>query len=113
MAYSAMTWFGEPRRHGLGTFPHLSNLTDCQPWWRMPVFRCDGRRPRPSSGRTRHCAAWNQEYARRPTVAASEGLAEAIIAASLRGALIIGVCGGFQMLGETLSDGQSGGGCRH
>jgi adenosylcobyric acid synthase len=32
------------------------------------------------------------------------GLADAIIAAAHRGALIIGVCGGFQMLGESLSD---------
>jgi adenosylcobyric acid synthase len=32
------------------------------------------------------------------------GLADAIVAASRRGALIIGVCGGFQMLGESLRD---------
>jgi adenosylcobyric acid synthase len=34
----------------------------------------------------------------------ASGLADAIVAASRRGALVIGVCGGFQMLGASLTD---------
>jgi adenosylcobyric acid synthase len=85
--------------------PHLSNLTDVQPWWQD-----DGV-----------CSQWVTEpkaldAARvivlpgsKNTIAdldwlRTTGLAEAIVAAATRGALVIGICGGFQMLGTRLID---------
>jgi adenosylcobyric acid synthase len=92
-------------------FPHLSNLTDCQPWWAdtgvqvrwtSTALELQGARVivLPGTKNTLADLRWLR----------ASGLADAIIAASLRGALIIGVCGGFQMLGESLSDstGQAG-----
>ena len=86
-------------------FPHLSNLTDCQPWWTdsgvqvrwvtAPRELQDARViVLPGTKNTLADLRWLR----------AGGLADAIVAASLRGALIIGVCGGFQMLGESLRD---------
>jgi adenosylcobyric acid synthase len=86
-------------------FPHLSNLTDCQPWWddegvqvRWATTARELLDARvivlPGTKNTLADLRWLR----------TNGLAEAIIAACQRGALIIGVCGGFQMLGESLSD---------
>jgi adenosylcobyric acid synthase len=102
---------GDDRVRGTGEivawvrFPHLSNLTDCQPWWAD------------SGVQTRWVTTPRElENARvivlpgtKNTVAdlrwlRSAGLADAIVAASRRGILIIGVCGGFQMLGDLLHD---------
>ncbi len=92
-------------------FPQLSNLTDCQPWWSD-----DGVQVRwitkpqelaaarvivlPGTKNTLADLRWLR----------TTGLADAIIAAAHRGALIIGICGGFQMLGRRLIDesGQAG-----
>jgi adenosylcobyric acid synthase len=86
-------------------FPHLSNLTDCQPWWSdagvQVRWTADPREllearviVLPGTKNTLADLRWLR----------STGLADAIVAASRRGALIIGVCGGFQMLGESLLD---------
>jgi adenosylcobyric acid synthase len=86
-------------------FPHLSNLTDCQPWWAdtgvqvrwvtTPRELQDARViVLPGTKNTLADLRWLR----------AGGLADAIVAASHRGALIIGVCGGFQMLGESLRD---------
>jgi adenosylcobyric acid synthase len=86
-------------------FPHLSNLTDCQPWWAdtgvqvrwtSTALELQGARiiVLPGTKNTLADLRWLR----------ANGLADAIVAASLRGALIIGVCGGFQMLGESLHD---------
>ncbi len=85
--------------------PHAANLTDCQPWWDDQGVR------------TRWVSTPAQlETARIVILPGSKntladlrwlrinGLAQAIAAAKERGALIIGVCGGFQILGEWLSD---------
>jgi adenosylcobyric acid synthase len=92
-------------------FPFVSNLTDCQPWWadhgvqvRWTVHAQDLLDASvivlPGTKNTLADLRWLRD----------SGLAEAIIAASRRGTLIIGVCGGFQMLGELLIDetGQAG-----
>jgi adenosylcobyric acid synthase len=92
-------------------FPRVSNLTDCQPWWadggvqvRWTARAQDLLDARvivlPGTKNTLADLRWLRD----------SGLAEAIIAASKRGALVIGVCGGFQMLGEWLIDetGQAG-----
>lgn len=86
-------------------FPHVSNLTDCQPWWsdagvatRWASRVRDLRDARvivlPGSKNTLADLAWLR----------ATGLAEAITAAAQRGVLVIGVCGGFQMLGTALYD---------
>jgi adenosylcobyric acid synthase len=85
--------------------PHLSNATDCQPWWadegvevRWTTHPRELAHARiivlPGTKNTVADLRWLRE----------NGLAEAIIAASRRGVLIIGICGGFQMLGEQLID---------
>jgi adenosylcobyric acid synthase len=92
-------------------FPHLSNLTDCQPWWAdtgvqvrwaVTAQQLQGARVivLPGTKNTLADLRWLR----------ASGLADAIIEAFHGGALIIGVCGGFQMLGESLSDetGQAG-----
>lgn len=86
-------------------FPHLSNLTDCQPWWddtgvqvrwvTVPHELLDARViVLPGTKNTLADLRWLR----------SSGLWDAIVAAERRGVLIIGICGGFQMLGESLSD---------
>ena len=85
--------------------PHLSNLTDCQPWWSdtgvqvhwtaNPQELFDARViVLPGSKNTLADLRWLR----------SSGMADAIMAASRRGVLVIGICGGFQMLGQTLQD---------
>jgi adenosylcobyric acid synthase len=86
-------------------FPHLSNLTDCQPWWsdtgvqvRWATNASELLDARvivlPGTKNTLADLRWLR----------TTGMLDAIIAAFHRGALIIGLCGGFQMLGESLSD---------
>ena len=86
-------------------FPHLSNLTDCQPWWsdtgvqvRWATQASELLHARiivlPGTKNTLADLRWLK----------TTGMWDAIIASFHRGALIIGVCGGFQMLGESLSD---------
>jgi adenosylcobyric acid synthase len=86
-------------------FPHVANLTDCQPWWRdtgvrtrwisTPGELMDARViVLPGTKNTLADLRWLR----------AAGLAEAIVEAARRGVLIIGVCGGFQMLGTSLID---------
>lgn len=86
-------------------FPHASNLTDCQPWWddagvrtrwvAAPAALAGARAiVLPGSKNTLADLDWLR----------ATGLADAIKAAARAGGLVIGICGGFQMLGETLSD---------
>ena len=86
-------------------FPHAANVTDCQPWWddhgdkttwvktpdQLELARVIVL---PGSKNTLADLRWLK----------STGLADAIRAAAKRGILIIGICGGFQMLGEQLED---------
>jgi adenosylcobyric acid synthase len=85
--------------------PHLSNLTDCQPWWSdagvqvrwttNPAELLDARViVLPGTKNTLSDLRWLR----------SSGMADAIISASRRGVLVIGICGGFQMLGRSLMD---------
>ena len=92
-------------------FPHVSNLTDCQPWWTDSGVEVRWAEvPRaldnarivvlPGSKNTIADLRWMRE----------SGMADAVMAAERRGALIIGVCGGFQMLGTLLVDASGGAG---
>ena len=86
-------------------FPHLSNSQDTNPWqldegvrveWvSQPASLSNARIVvLPGSKNTLADLAWLR----------SSGMADAVLAAHQRGALIIGICGGFQMLGRNLSD---------
>ncbi len=102
---------GDDRVRGSGDLiawirlPHVANLTDCQPWWadagvqtRWVTSPDELAAARviilPGTKNTLADLRWLRE----------RGLADAIIAAARRGVLIIGVCGGFQMLGRSLAD---------
>lgn len=86
-------------------FPYLSNSQDSQPWqldrgvrvrWvRSPVELTDACAiVLPGSKNTLHDLDWLRQT----------GLAEAIVQAARRGVPIVGICGGYQMLGQTLCD---------
>src|SRR5262249_9878135 len=87
------------------------NLTDCQPWWsdagvqtRWITDPAELASARvvilPGTKNTLADLRWLRE----------RGLADALIAAARRGVLIIGICGGFQILGQPLAveEGQAG-----
>ncbi len=86
-------------------YPYAANLTDCQPWW--------------SDSGVRTCWTADAGLIERAKVIVLPGtkntiadlrwlklhkLDAAIVAAARRGALVIGICGGYQMLGQTLVD---------
>ncbi len=86
-------------------YPRAANLTDCQPWWddsgvRVrwtddPAVLATARViVLPGTKNTLADLRWLR----------ARGLDQAILAAAKRGVLIIGVCGGYQLLGERLSD---------
>jgi len=85
--------------------PHAANLTDCQPWWGDAGVRtrwtadavqlADARAiVIPGTKNTIADLRWLR----------ATGLAAVIIAAARRGTPVIGLCGGYQILGEFLSD---------
>ncbi len=86
-------------------FPQVSNSQDSHPWqldegvrveWVEEPASLDAARVvvLPGSKNTLADLAWLR----------ASGMAEAVLAARQRGALIVGICGGFQMLGNSLSD---------
>ncbi len=85
--------------------PQGANLTDCQPWWMDKGVRTVWTHEAealasarvivlPGTKNTLADLRWLK----------ARGLDQAILAAARRGALIIGICGGYQILGEWLSD---------
>jgi adenosylcobyric acid synthase len=86
-------------------FPHISNAQDAAPWhddtgvalhWTSDPGTLAAARVvvLPGSKNTIADLAWLHET----------GLAAALLAAHAAGAHIVGICGGFQMLGEEISD---------
>ena len=85
--------------------PQAANLTDCQPWWDdagvrvrwtddAAVLAQAAAVVLPGSKNTIADLRWLRE----------RGLDQAIRQAASRGAVVVGICGGYQMLGEHLSD---------
>ncbi len=86
-------------------FPHLSNSQDCQPWlvdsgvrvrWVQQVKDVDDAKIviLPGSKNTVADLQWLHET----------GLDEVVKRAARRGVLIVGICAGYQMLGESVRD---------
>ena len=86
-------------------FPHLSNSQDCQPWMLDGGVRVQwARKPDeikdaqavilPGSKNTVADLEWLR----------ATGLDQAISAAARRGTPVVGICGGYQMLGERVCD---------
>lgn len=88
-------------------FPHAANLTDCQPWWDDAGVRTRWTAD-PAvllAARAIVLPGSKNTIADRRWLRAS-GLDRVIVEAAARGTLVLGVCGGFQMLGEHLADPQ-------
>jgi adenosylcobyric acid synthase len=94
-------------------FPHLSNGQDTNPWqldegvqveWVERSQQLEGARVivLPGSKNTLADLAWLRET----------GLAESILKAHSMGALVVGICGGYQMLGQHLTDADGVAGAR-
>jgi adenosylcobyric acid synthase len=86
-------------------YPHAANLTDCQPWWDDAGVRTRWTADPAVLARARAIVLPGTKN----TLAdlrwlRARGLDEVITAAARQGTLIIGVCGGYQLLGERLSD---------
>jgi adenosylcobyric acid synthase len=86
-------------------FPHLSNSQDSQPWlldkgvcvrWIRDANDLDGAKVviLPGSKNTLADLHWLRET----------GIDQAVIQSARRGVPIVGICGGYQMLGEALQD---------
>src|SRR5215469_1244725 len=99
----------EERGHGdtIGwiRFPHLSNSQDCQPWlmdsgvrlrWIQHAHDLDTAKIviLPGTKNTLADLRWLYET----------GIDQGIIRAARRGVPIVGICGGYQMLGESVHD---------
>lgn len=86
-------------------YPRAANLSDCQPWWDDTGVRTRWTADPavlasakiiilPGSKNTIGDLRWLK----------ARGLDQVIRAAAQRGVLVVGVCGGYQMLGEQLRD---------
>jgi adenosylcobyric acid synthase len=85
--------------------PHVANLTDCQPWWDDEGVRIRWVKTAtelasarviviPGTKNTMADLRWLKTV----------GLDQAIISAARAGVLVVGICGGYQILGESLLD---------
>jgi adenosylcobyric acid synthase len=85
--------------------PHVANLTDCQPWWDDEGVRTRWIKTAaelalakaiiiPGTKNTMADLCWLK----------STGLDRAIVSAARAGVPVIGLCGGYQILGEQLTD---------
>ena len=85
--------------------PHVANLTDCQPWWDDEGVRIRWvKTPAelvsakviviPGTKNTMADLRWLK----------ATGLGQAIIGAAHAGVPVVGLCGGYQILGESLAD---------
>jgi len=85
--------------------PHVANLTDCQPWWDDEGVRIRWVKTAaelasarviviPGTKNTMADLRWLKQA----------GLGRAIVDAAHAGVPVVGICGGFQILGERLSD---------
>lgn len=86
-------------------FPHHANTSDAEPWSldRGVAIRWVTRPEQLASAKAIVLPGSKNTLADLEWLRTS-GLAEAILAAHRRGVLVAGICGGYQMLGETLSD---------
>jgi adenosylcobyric acid synthase len=86
-------------------YPHAACLTDCQPWWDDAGVRTLWTADAAEIARAKIIVLPGTKN----TIAdlrwlRARGVDRAILAAAQRGVLIVGICGGYQILGESLSD---------
>ena len=85
--------------------PHVANLTDCQPWWDDEGVRIRWVKSAAELATARAIVIPGTKN----TIAdlrwmKATGLDQAIVLAARAGIPVIGLCGGYQILGEQLSD---------
>ena len=85
--------------------PHAAILNDCQPWWDDAGVRVRWTDDPQVLGAARAIVIPGS----RNTIAdlrwlRASGMGQALQAAAARGVLIVGLCGGYQLLGESLAD---------
>jgi len=85
--------------------PHVANLTDCQPWWDDAGVRIRWVKTVAELGAARAIVIPGTKN----TMAdlrwlKATGLDRAIVAAARAGIPVVGLCGGYQILGEELID---------
>lgn len=85
--------------------PHAANLTDCQPWWSDQGVRTRWvASPAELAGARAIVIPGSKNTIADLRWIRANGLAAAVAAAARAGALVVGVCGGYQMLGRLVSD---------
>jgi len=87
--------------------PHTAILNDCQPWWDDAGVRVRWVSKPSELGSARAIVIPGTKN----TIAdmrwlRESGMADALLAAERRGAVIVGICGGYQILGRRLLDPQ-------
>lgn len=86
-------------------FPHTSNSQDTNPWSLDEGVRIEWTdAPKDLEGASVIILPGSKNTVSDLRWLKKSGLADAICAARQRGALVLGICGGFQMLGEKISD---------
>ena len=85
--------------------PHTAILNDCQPWWDDSGVRVRWITKPSEIGNAKAIVIPGTKN----TIAdmrwlRASGMAEALLAAAARGVPIAGICGGYQILGQTMSD---------
>ncbi|HTH09720.1 MAG TPA: cobyric acid synthase, partial [Acidovorax sp.] len=85
--------------------PHAANLTDCQPWWDDEGVRIRWvAEPSALAGAKIIVLPGSKNTMADLRWLRAQGLDQVIQTASRQGVLVIGLCGGFQILGQWLSD---------
>ena len=86
-------------------FPHLSNSSDCQPWLDDRGVRIQWvDRPEDLASARAVVLPGTKDTLKDLDWLRGRGLDRAILAAARKNLPVVGICGGFQMLGETLED---------
>jgi adenosylcobyric acid synthase len=106
-AHSA--WSGEGVRHRVAVLapPHISNLEEFQPLMKVPGLRLRwARHPDDLEGADWVILPGSKQVSGDLAWLRARGLDLAVLSHAWRGGGVLGVCGGLQMLGETLDDPQ-------
>lgn len=94
-------------------FPHLSNSQDAEPWRRDRGVRLQwAKQPTDLAGAKVIVLPGSKNTVADLEWLRATGLERAVIGAARHGAMVVGICGGYQMLGEQISDPEGSAGDR-